>query len=147
MRYKDIGFIQPAERLGEVCFSVARLAVYQKRIAGAHRRSNLGQYPAGDHQIAIGVFQRFGRKPTRLPPLMADEPVVLEQRYRRGAGVLVLVEVLAREIASRVSEGNYGAAVADSERSFRLNQVLPLEPFDEILDNAELEAHRGCEIA
>ena len=73
------------------------------------------------------LLQEIRAEPVRLEFLAAHHFGVLIQRHRRGPGVLIIFQILARQVAAGFGEHEDARHIAHPERFFHADEVLALE--------------------
>ena len=120
-------------------FSVARLAVEQKRIGRTDGGADLRQQLFGDHHPAERSGEGLPGQPSMLGPLQADHFQVLVERNGGRARVLIGLQRLTGAGAARIGEGEDGADAADRQRALYLHVVAQFEVLDQLLNQAEFQ--------
>jgi len=138
--------LQVIERFDEESFAIARLAVQQQRVSGADGGPDLRQSALGEHHAAQSLAQCLPGEPSLGRALAAHQVRILIERNRGGAGVLVLFQAFARAHAAGFGERQQGSHVAHPHGTLHLHEVVHLEGFHDLLDDAVLQAKSGGKV-
>ena len=145
--HKDRLGVYPKQRFRKRGFSIPGLAVDQKRFACVHGGADLRQNVVFDHQVSESLHQRLRTQPVVGQFLALHHLGVLIQRHRRGTGVLIVRQVLARQVASRFSERKNARHVSHAERLPHADVMLPFQVLQQVVDQAEREAQLAGHLA
>src|SRR5260370_3837898 len=98
-----------------------------RRSARRWSRPDLSQYSGGHHNAAICGRENFSGQPPRLAPLPSDEVIVLKERYRRRADVLIVIKIIPSVVSPTFRQSVQGGAVAQPHRFLDQNPMCLIE--------------------
>ena len=99
------------------------------------------------HQVLKRQAKKVVAEPVFLQTLPPHNLRILIQRHRGGAGVLVVFEKLAGQVAALFGEEKYAGHVAHAERLLHPDEMLALEHFQRCVDQAEGKPNQAADIA
>ena len=68
------------------------------------------------------------------------------KRHRNGPGILIVLQILAREIAAGFGQRENSRAIAHAQRLLDSHVMLPLQDLQQFIDQAVLEAEEARQI-